>query len=70
LGPSSSEGPQKHFIFRRSSKTRLTCFPSIIYVQEPSDRDKVVHVMKGAVQEKDEPMPKLPMEKLRLGSGK
>jgi hypothetical protein len=32
--------------------------------------DKAVHVMKGAVQEKDEPMPKLPMEKLQLGSGK
>jgi hypothetical protein len=26
--------------------------------------------MKGAVQEKDEPMSKLPVEKLRLSSGK
>jgi hypothetical protein len=32
--------------------------------------DKVVHEMKGAVQETDEPMPKLPVEKLRLGNGK
>jgi hypothetical protein len=32
--------------------------------------DKAVHVMKGVVQEKVEPMPKLPVEKLRLGSGK
>jgi hypothetical protein len=32
--------------------------------------DKVVHEMKGADQEKDEPMPKLPVEKLRLSSGK
>jgi hypothetical protein len=32
--------------------------------------DKVVHEMKGAVQEKDESMPKLPVEKLRLSSGK
>ena len=32
--------------------------------------DKVVHEMKGAVQEKDEPMPKLPVKKLRLSSGK
>jgi hypothetical protein len=31
--------------------------------------DKVVHEMKGAIQ-KDEPMQKLPVEKLRLGSGK
>jgi hypothetical protein len=33
-------------------------------------RDKVVHDMKSVVQEKDEPMPKLLMEKLRLSSGK
>jgi hypothetical protein len=32
--------------------------------------DKVVHKMKGAVQEKDEPMPKLFVEKLQLNSGK
>jgi hypothetical protein len=32
--------------------------------------DKVVHEMKGTVQEKDEPMLKLPVEKLRLISGK
>jgi hypothetical protein len=32
--------------------------------------DKDVHEMKVIVQEKDEPMPKLPVEKLRLGSGK
>jgi hypothetical protein len=32
--------------------------------------DKAVHEMKGAVQEKDEPMPKLPVKKLRLSSGK
>jgi hypothetical protein len=32
--------------------------------------DKVVHDMKSAIQEKDEPMPKLLMEKLRLSSGK
>jgi hypothetical protein len=31
---------------------------------------KAVHEMKGAVQEKDEPMSKLPVEKLRLSSGK
>jgi hypothetical protein len=58
------------FVFRRSSKTRLTCFPSIIYVQEHRTWDKAVHEMKGVVQEKDEPMPKLPVEKLRLSSGK
>jgi hypothetical protein len=32
--------------------------------------DKDVHEMKGAVQEKDEPMRKLPMEKLRLSTGR
>jgi hypothetical protein len=32
--------------------------------------DKAVHFMKSTVQEKDEPIPKLPMEKLRLSSGK
>jgi hypothetical protein len=32
--------------------------------------DKDVHEMKGVVQEKDEPMLKLPVGKLRLGSGK
>jgi hypothetical protein len=32
--------------------------------------DKAVHEMKETVREKDEPMPKLPVEKLRLGSGK
>jgi hypothetical protein len=32
--------------------------------------DKVVHEMKGAIQKKVEPMPKLPIEKLRLDSGK
>jgi hypothetical protein len=32
--------------------------------------DKVVHDMKSAAQEKDEPMPKLLVEKLRLTSGK
>jgi hypothetical protein len=32
--------------------------------------DKVVHDMKSATQEKDEPMPKLLVEKLRLTSGK
>jgi hypothetical protein len=45
------------FVFRRSSKTRLTW-------------DEVVHEIKSAVQEKDEPMPKLPVEKLWLSSGK
>jgi hypothetical protein len=32
--------------------------------------DKAVHDMKSAVQEKDEPMPKLLVEKLRLSNGK
>jgi hypothetical protein len=32
--------------------------------------DKVVHDIKGTVKEKDEPMPKLPVKKLWLGSGK
>jgi hypothetical protein len=32
--------------------------------------NKVVHEMKGIVQEKDEPMPKLLVEKLRLSSEK
>jgi hypothetical protein len=32
--------------------------------------DKAVHEMKGAVKEKDEPIPKLPVETLRLSSGK
>jgi hypothetical protein len=32
--------------------------------------DEVVHDMKSAVQEKDEPMSKLLVEKLRLSSGK
>jgi hypothetical protein len=32
--------------------------------------DKAVYEMKDAVREKDEPMPKLPVEKLWLGSGK
>jgi hypothetical protein len=32
--------------------------------------DKAIHDMKSTVQEKDEPMPKLPVEKLRLSSGK
>jgi hypothetical protein len=32
--------------------------------------DEVVHDMKSVVQEKDEPMPKLLVEKLRLNSGK
>jgi hypothetical protein len=32
--------------------------------------DKTVHEMKGAVQKKDEPMSKLPVEKLWLSSGK
>jgi hypothetical protein len=32
--------------------------------------DKAVHDMKSAVQEKDEPMPKLLVEKLWLSSGK
>jgi hypothetical protein len=32
--------------------------------------DEDVHDMKSAVREKDEPVPKLPMEKLRLSGGK
>jgi hypothetical protein len=32
--------------------------------------DEVVHDMKSAVREKDEPMPKLPVKKLRLSDGK
>jgi hypothetical protein len=32
--------------------------------------DEVVHDMKSAVREKDEPVPKLPVEKLRLSGGK
>jgi hypothetical protein len=32
--------------------------------------DEVIHDMKSAVQEKDEPVPKLPVEKLRLSGGK
>jgi hypothetical protein len=32
--------------------------------------DEVVHDMKSAVREKDKPVPKLPVEELRLSSGK
>jgi hypothetical protein len=32
--------------------------------------DEVVHDMKSAVREKDEPVPKLPEEKLWLSDGK
>jgi hypothetical protein len=32
--------------------------------------DKVVHDMKSVIREKDEPVPKLPEEKLRLDNGK
>jgi hypothetical protein len=32
--------------------------------------DEVVHNMKSVVQEKDEPVPKLPVEKLRLSGEK
>jgi hypothetical protein len=32
--------------------------------------DEVVHDMKSAVQEKDEPVPKLPVKKLRLSDEK
>ena len=54
----------------RSSKTQLTCFPSIIHSQGPSAWDEAVHDMKSAVWEKDEPVPKLRVEKLRLSAGK
>jgi hypothetical protein len=30
---------------------------------------EIVHDMKGVVQEKDEPVPKLPVKKLRLSDG-
>jgi hypothetical protein len=43
------------FVFRRSSKTQLKCFPSMIHSQGPSQ-------LKSAVREKDEPAPKLPEE--------
>jgi hypothetical protein len=57
------------FIFRRSSKTWLTCFPSIIYIyRDLRPLDEAVHDMKSMVREKDEPVPKLPVEKLRLSS--
>jgi hypothetical protein len=58
------------FVFRRSSKTRLTSFPSIIYSQGPSAWDEAVHDMKSAVWEKDEPTPKPRVEKLRLSDEK
>jgi hypothetical protein len=32
--------------------------------------DEAIHVMKSMVWEKDEPVPKLHMEKLRLSGGK
>jgi hypothetical protein len=32
--------------------------------------DEVVHDMKSAVREKDDPVPKLPVKKLRLSDGK
>jgi hypothetical protein len=32
--------------------------------------DEAVHDMKSVVREKDEPVPKLPVEKLRLSGGK
>jgi hypothetical protein len=32
--------------------------------------DEVVHDMESAVREKDEPVPKLPVEKLRFSGGK
>jgi hypothetical protein len=32
--------------------------------------DEVVHEMKSAVREKDEPVPKLPVKKLWLSDGK
>jgi hypothetical protein len=33
-------------------------------------RDEVIHDMKSVVREKDEPTPKLPVEKLWLSGGK
>jgi hypothetical protein len=52
-------------------KTRLTFFPSIIYVYGDLRLwDEAVHDVKSAVQEKDEPVPKLPVEKLRISSEK
>jgi hypothetical protein len=58
------------YVLRRSSKTRLTCFPGIIYAHDLRPWDEVVHDMKSAVWEKDEPVPKLRVEKLRLSGGK
>jgi hypothetical protein len=57
------------FVFRKSSKTRLTCFPSIIYCHRNlRPWDEGVHGIKGAVWEKDELVPKLRMKKLRLSA--
>jgi hypothetical protein len=59
------------FVFRRSSKTRLTCFPSIIYCHRYlRPYDEGGHGMKGATWKKDESIPKLWMEKLWLSGGK
>jgi hypothetical protein len=57
------------FVFRRSSKTRLTCFPSIIYCHRNLRFwDEGVHDIRGVIWEKDESIPKLRMKKLRLSA--
>jgi hypothetical protein len=57
------------FVFRRSSKTRLTCFPSIIYCYRNLGLwDEGARGMKGAVWKKDESILKLWMKKLRLSA--
>jgi hypothetical protein len=59
------------FVFRRSSKTWLTCFPSIIHSHRYLRLwHEGAHGKKGAAQKKDESIPKLWMEKLRLRGGK
>jgi hypothetical protein len=57
------------FVFRMSLKTRLTCFPSVIYCYKNLWLwDEGAHGMKGAVWKKDDSTPKLWMKKLRLSA--
>ena len=59
------------FVFQRSSKTWLTCFPSIIYCHKYlRPWDEGAHGMKGVAWKKDESIPNPWREKLWLNGGK
>jgi hypothetical protein len=57
------------FVFRRSSKTRLTMFPKY-NILNLWTRNEAVHSMKSMGGTKVETVPKLRIGKLRLGRGK